>query len=55
MFDGSSNLQLGGENFKIHYPNISVMHGVGHTVSLFFNDFSQISVVNHMVTVHNVI
>ena len=39
MFDGASNIQLGGEPSEIHYPNISVMRGVERTVSLFFNDF----------------
>ena len=52
MFDGASNVQLAGEMFKTHYPNISVMRGVKHTVSLFFNDVSKIPVVNQMITVH---
>ena len=52
MFDGYSNVQLAGELLKIHYPNISVMCGVEHTVSLFINDFSKIPVVNQMITAH---
>ena len=55
MFDGASNLQLGGELLKIHYPNISVMRAVEHTISLFFNDFSKISVVNQTITDHKAI
>ena len=46
MFDGASNVQLSGELLKIHYPKISVVRGVEHTASLFFNDFYKISVVN---------
>ena len=36
MFDGSSNFQLAGELLKIHYPKISVMRGVEHTVTFIF-------------------
>ena len=49
MFDGDSNVHIGGEILKIHYPNISVMRGFEHTVSLFFNDVSKIQVVNYMI------
>ena len=52
MFDEASNVQLAGELLKIHYPNISVMSGVEHTVSLFFNDVSKIPVVGQMITAH---
>ena len=38
MFDGASNVQLAGELLQIRYPKITVMGGVEHTVSLFFND-----------------
>ena len=55
MFDGASNVQLDGELLKIHYPKVSVMRGVEHTVSLFFNDVSKIPVVNQMVTSHKAI
>ena len=33
MFDGDSNVQLGGKLLKVHYPNLTVMRGVEHTVS----------------------
>ena len=55
MFDGASNVHLSGESLKIHYPKITVMRGVEHTVSLFFNDFSKIPVVNQMITAHKAI
>ena len=41
MFDGASNVQLGGKLLKVHYPKLTVMRGVKHTVSLFFNDVSK--------------
>ena len=49
MFDGASNVQLGGELLKTHYPKVSVMCGVEHTVPLFFTDVSKIPVVNQMI------
>ena len=55
MFDGASNVQLSGELLKIHYPKVSVMCGVEHIVSLFFNDVSKIPVVNQMVIAHKAI
>ena len=55
MFYGASNVQLAGELLKIHYPNISVMRGVEHTVSLLLNDISKILVVNQMITYHKAI
>ena len=39
MFDGASNVKLGGKLLKVHYPKLTVMRGVEHTLSLFFNDF----------------
>ena len=35
MFDGASNVQLGENILKVHYPKLTVMRGVEHTVSLF--------------------
>ena len=55
MFYGASNVQLVGKLFKIHYPKISVMHGVEQTVSLFFKNVSKIPVVNQMITAHKAI
>ena len=55
MFDGASNVQIAGELLQIRYPKITVMRGVEHTVSLFFNDFSKIPVVNKMIRAHEAI
>ena len=55
MFDGASNVQIGGELLKINYPKISVIRGVEHTVSLFLNNFTKISVVNKTITAHKTI
>ena len=35
MFDGASNVKLGGKLLKVHYPKLTVMSGVEHTLSLF--------------------
>ena len=40
---------------KIHYPTISVMRGVEHTVSLCFNDVSRIPAVNQIIKAHKAI
>ena len=50
MFDGTSNLYLGGEIFQIHYPKLTVIRGVEHTISLFFNYFPKKTVVNNKIT-----
>ena len=55
MFDGASNVHLAGESLKIHYPKITVMCGVEHTVSLFSNDVSKILVVDQMITANKTI
>ena len=55
MFDGVSNNQHDSELLQIRYPKITVIRGVEHTVSLFFNDVSKIPVVNHMITAHKAI
>ena len=52
MFNGALNVQLGGERLKIHYPKLTVMCIVEHTVYLFFNDVYKIIIVNQMVTDH---
>ena len=55
IFDGASNVQLGGKLLKVHYPKLTVMLGVEHTVSLFFNDVSKIPIVNQMFSAHKMI
>ena len=54
MFDGASNVQLGGRLLKVHYPKLTVMSGVEHTMSLFFNDVSKIPIVHQMTYAHRV-
>ena len=41
MFDGASNVQLGGNLLKVHYPKLTVMRGVEHIVSLFLMMFQR--------------
>ena len=55
MFHGASNVQLGGKHLKVHYPKLTVMRRVEHTVSLFFNFVSKIPIVNQMISAHNII
>ena len=55
MFNGTSNVQLGGKVLKLHQPKLTVMRGVEHTVSLFFNDVSKIPIVNQMIYAHKII
>ena len=55
MFDGASNVQLGVKLLKVHYPKLTVMRGVEHTVSLFFNDVSKIPIINQMISTHKMI
>ena len=55
MFDGASNVQLGGKLLKVHYPKLKVMRAVEHTVSLFSNDVSKIPILNQMIYAHKMI
>ena len=55
MFDGASNAQIAGELLKIHYPMITVMRRVEHTLSLFFNDVSKFPIINQTITAHKAI
>ena len=55
MLDGASNVQLAGRLLKVHYPKLTVMRGVEHTVSLFFNDVSKIPILNQMISAHKMI
>ena len=34
MFDGASNVKIVGRLLKVHYPKLTVMRGVEHTVSV---------------------
>ena len=55
MFDGASNIQLAGRILKVNYPKMTVMRGVKHTVSLFFNDVSKIPIIHQMIYSHKMI
>ena len=35
MFHGAYNVKLGEKLLKVHYPKLTVMRGVDHTVLLF--------------------
>ena len=48
-------MQLAGRLLKVHYPKLTVMRGDEHKVSLFFNDFSKIPIVNQMNSAHKMI
>ena len=52
MFDGASNVQLGGRLLKVNYPKFTVIRGVERTVLLFFNDVSKITVLNQIISAH---
>ena len=55
IFDVVFNVQLGGKLLKLHYPKLIVMCCVEHTVLLFFNDASKISIFQKMISAHKVI
>ena len=55
MFDGASNVQLAGRLLKMHCPKLTVMRGVEHTVALFYNYISKITIGNHMISAHKMI
>ena len=55
MFDGASNVQLEAKILKVRYPKLTVMRGVEHTVSLFFNDVSKIPILNQIISAHKMI
>ena len=48
-------MQLAGRLLKAHDPNLTVMRGIEHTVSLFFNDVSKIPIVNQIISSHKMI
>ena len=55
MFDGYLNIHIGGKLLKIHYPNLTVMRGFEHNVSIFFNYGIKIPIVNQIITAHKAI
>ena len=55
MFDGYPNVQLGDELMKIRYQKLNIMCGVEHTIYLFFNDFTKVTIINQMIKPHKLI
>ena len=55
MFDGASNVQLSRRLLKVYYTKLTVMRGIEHTLSLFFNDLSKITIAHQMIYVHKMI
>ena len=55
MFDGASNMQLGGKILKVRYPKLTGMRGGEYTVQLFYNDVSKIPIVNQIISAHKMI
>ena len=45
FFDGGSNVQLAGRIMQAVYPQITVVHGLKHLLSLVFEDIAKIEVV----------
>jgi hypothetical protein len=49
LFDGASNVQNARKLVPITYPQITVVHGAEHVVSLFFKDiFTKIPVFQYL-------
>ena len=55
MFDGFLSVQLAGILLKVHYPKLTFMHGVEHTVLLFFNDVFKIHILHQIISSQKVI
>ena len=47
MFDGSSNVQLGGKLLKLYDPKLTGMRGVENKLLLFFNCVSKITILTN--------
>ena len=55
MFDGASNVQLRERILRVHYSKLTVMRGVEHKVSLFFNYISKIPILSQIILAYKVI
>ena len=55
MFDVTQNVQLAGIILKVCYPKFTVMCGIEHTVSLFFNYVSKIPFVHKIIYANKMI
>ena len=49
LFDGASNVQKAGRLIEAKYPQVSVLHGVEHVISLFFADVSKLNFVLYLI------
>jgi hypothetical protein len=49
LFDGASNVQKAGRAIEAKYPQVSVLHGVEHVISLFFGDVAKLCFVRFLV------
>jgi Protein of unknown function (DUF 659) len=49
LFDGASNVQKAGRVIEASYPQVSVLHGIEHVVSLFFSDLSKLPFVRFLI------
>lgn len=57
LFDGASNVQKAGRVIEAKYPQVSVLHGIEHVISLFFSDvsrlpFLQFAIINYRRVYH---
>lgn len=52
LFDGASNVQKAGRAIQARYPQVSVLHGVEHVVSLFFSDVAKLSFVRFLIVMY---
>ena len=55
MFDGASNVQLGGKLLKFYYPKLIVIIALEHKVSLLFNYFSKTPFLHQIIASHKTI
>ena len=49
LFDGASNVQKAGRVIEARYPQVSVLHGIEHVVSLFFSDVCRLPFVKFLI------
>jgi len=51
-FDGASSVQKAGDILEVHYPRVTIIHGMEHVVSLFFSDVFKLPQMAVLVIVH---
>jgi hypothetical protein len=55
IFDGASNVQKAGQLLEAKFPNISVIHGAEHVVSLFYHDVFQLKEFHMLKNINRLI